>query len=127
MDDKLFRDEGSCDERLPLGSEQFAFVAGTPFPSNPAASAVMFSPLPYDVCMEASDQTSIAIESFWNPKKLNHDAARQEQRLYWSLKSVAERLAGATELTRNLYRMRGFDIDERKPDLTPRRVHRRQG
>jgi hypothetical protein len=61
------------------------------------------------------------------PRKLNHREARMEQLLYWSRKSVAERLAAATELTRRMYRMRGIDIDERKADFTPRRVRRRQG
>jgi hypothetical protein len=58
------------------------------------------------------------------PRKLSHEAARMEQRLYWSQKSVQERLAAMTELTRRMYRMRGIDIDERKTDFTPRRVHR---
>ena len=61
------------------------------------------------------------------PRKLSHAGARMEQRLYWSRKSIAERLAAATELTRRMYRMRGIDIDERKADLTPRRVRRSQG
>ena len=60
------------------------------------------------------------------PRKLNHEAARREQRLYWSGKSVAQRLAAATELTKRMYRMRGIDIDERKADFTPSRVRRRQ-
>jgi len=50
-----------------------------------------------------------------------------EQRMYWSQKTVTERLAAATELTRRMYRMRGIDIDERKADFTPSRVRRRQG
>jgi len=50
-----------------------------------------------------------------------------EQLLYWSRKSIPERLAAATELTRRMYRMRGIDIDERKADFTPSRVRRRQG
>ncbi len=48
-----------------------------------------------------------------------------EQREYWSRKSIAERLAAATELTRRMYQMRGIDIDERKTDFTPSRVRRR--
>ncbi len=48
------------------------------------------------------------------PRRLSPAAARTEQRLYWSRKSVPERLAAATELTRRMYRMRGIDIDERK-------------
>jgi len=61
------------------------------------------------------------------PRKLTHEQARMEQRLYWSGKSMSERLAAATELTKRLYRMRGIDLDERKADFTPRRVRRRQG
>jgi len=61
------------------------------------------------------------------PRKLSYGGARMEQRVYWSGKSVAERLAAATELTRRMYRMRGIDIDERKADFTPSRVRRRQG
>ena len=61
------------------------------------------------------------------PRKLSHGQARMEQMLYWSRKSVPERLAAATALTKRMYRMRGIDLDERKTDLTPRRVSRRQG
>lgn len=61
------------------------------------------------------------------PRKLSHAEARTEQRLYWSRKSIPERLAAATELTRRMYRMRGIDIDERKADFTPGRVRRSQG
>jgi hypothetical protein len=50
-----------------------------------------------------------------------------EHLLYWSRKSIPERLAAATALTRRMYRMRGIDLDELKADLTPRRVRRRQG
>jgi len=60
------------------------------------------------------------------PRKLTPLQARMEQRLYWSRKSAPERLAAATALTKRLYRMRGIDLDERKADLTPRRVSRRQ-
>jgi hypothetical protein len=69
------------------------------------------------------------IEGAWllTPRKLSHGGARMEQRMYWSQKSVTERLAAATELTRRMYRMRGIDIDERKADFTPSRVRRRQG
>ncbi len=62
----------------------------------------------------------------WNPRMLTHEQARAEQRLAWSRMSAGERLAAATELIRRMYRMRGIDIDERKADLTPRRVRRRQ-
>jgi len=61
------------------------------------------------------------------PRTLTPQQARMEQLLYWSRKSVPERLAAATELTRRMYKMRGIDIDERKTDLTPSRVRRRQG
>lgn len=60
-------------------------------------------------------------------RKLSHEQARTEQRLYWSRKSIAERLAAATALTERLYKMRGIDINERKTDFTPSRVRRRQG
>jgi hypothetical protein len=61
------------------------------------------------------------------PRKLDRRQARLEQLLYWSRKSVPERLAAATELTRRMYKMRGIDINERKTDFTPSRVRRRQG
>jgi hypothetical protein len=57
-------------------------------------------------------------------RKLSHDEARMEQHIYWSRKTVAERLAAMTELTRRMYKMRGIDIDERKTDFTPSRVRR---
>jgi hypothetical protein len=60
-------------------------------------------------------------------RKLSHAEARTEQRLYWSSKSIPERLAAATALTKRLYQMRGIDIDEQETDLTLRRVSRRQG
>jgi hypothetical protein len=50
-----------------------------------------------------------------------------EQMLYWSRKSIPERLAAATALTRRMYRMRGIDLDEQEADFTPGRVRRRQG
>jgi hypothetical protein len=54
-----------------------------------------------------------------------------EQRLYWSRKSIPERLAAMTELTRRMHQMRGIEIHESeadKPaDLTPRRVRRSKG
>jgi hypothetical protein len=61
------------------------------------------------------------------PRKLTFAQARAEQRLYWSKKSIPERLAAATALTKRMYAMRGIDIDERKADFTPRRVSRRRG
>jgi hypothetical protein len=60
------------------------------------------------------------------PRKLTHEQARTEQRLYWSGKSMAERLTAMTELTKRLYQMRGINLDERKADFTPRRVRRRK-
>ena len=61
------------------------------------------------------------------PRKLSHAGARAEQRIYWGGKSIPERLAAATELTRRMYRMQGIDIDERKADFTFSRVRRHQG
>jgi len=61
------------------------------------------------------------------PRKLTYEQARMEQRLYWSKKSIPERLAAMTALTRGMNAMRGIFIDEEKPDFTPRRVRRRQG
>ena len=60
-------------------------------------------------------------------RKLSHEQARTEEHLYWSRKSIPERLAAATALTQRLYRMRGIDIDEQQADFTPRRVPRRKG
>jgi hypothetical protein len=57
-------------------------------------------------------------------RKLNHQEARLEQLLYWSRKTIPERLAAMTALTKRMYRMRGIDIDEQQTDLTPRRVAR---
>jgi hypothetical protein len=61
------------------------------------------------------------------PRKLTHQQARMEQLLYWSRKTIPERLAAMTALTRRMNEMRGIFIDEQNPDLTPRRVRRRQG
>jgi hypothetical protein len=60
------------------------------------------------------------------PRKLTPEQARTEQRLYWGRKSPAERLAGAAALTKRSYSMLGIDLNERKADLTPSRVSRRQ-
>ena len=62
----------------------------------------------------------------WVPRKLTHEQGKMEQRLYWSRKSIPERLAAATALTKRLYKMRGVDLDEFKTDFTPRRISRRQ-
>ncbi len=62
-----------------------------------------------------------------SPRKLSHEEARREQLLYWSRKTIPERLAAMTALTRRMYLMRGIDIDEFKADFTPRRIPRRKG
>ena len=62
-----------------------------------------------------------------SPRRLTREQAREEQRAYWSGKSVAERLAAMTELNRRMYAMRGIDVDERKTDFTPRWVRRSKG
>ena len=65
---------------------------------------------------------------FWDaPRRLTHEEGRAEQRLYWSKKTMAERIAAATELTRQLLAYRGIDIDQQAADLTPRFVSRRKG
>ena len=61
------------------------------------------------------------------PRKLTHQQARMEQLLYWSRKSIPERLAAMTALTRRMYEMRGISINEHEADYTPRRIRRRQG
>ncbi len=72
-------------------------------------------------CMERP----VADEQDWpTPRKLSHDGARLEQLVSWSRKSIPERLAVATALTRRMYAMRGIDIDERKTDFTVSRVRR---
>ena len=67
-------------------------------------------------------EEAIPVAHGWSARKLTHAEARMEQRLYWSGKSVAERLAAMTELTRRMYRMRGIDLDEFQTDVTARRV-----
>ena len=59
-------------------------------------------------------------------RKLSPEQARAEQRLYWSSKTPAERLAAMTALTKRSYSLLGINLDERKADLTPRRVSRRR-
>ena len=59
-----------------------------------------------------------------SPRKLTHHQARLEQLLYWSRKTIPERLAAAAALTKRMYQMRGIDIDQFKADLTPSRVRR---
>lgn len=58
------------------------------------------------------------------PRNLTHDAARLEQRVYWSRKSIPERLAAMTALTRRMYEMRGIAYDEQEADFTPSRIRR---
>jgi hypothetical protein len=57
-------------------------------------------------------------------RKLTREQAKLEQRLYWSRKTIPERLAAGAALTKRLYRMLGIDIDEQQADLTPRRIPR---
>jgi hypothetical protein len=47
----------------------------------------------------------------WVPRKLTREEGKMEQRLYWSRKSIPERLAAMTELTRRMYKMRGTPSD----------------
>ena len=63
----------------------------------------------------------------WAPRNLTHDQARVEQRLYWSGKSMAERLAAAAALKKRMLAMRGIDLDEQSTDFRPRFVSRRLG
>lgn len=62
----------------------------------------------------------------WSARKLTREQARLEHLLYWSRKTVAERLEASEALTRRLYQMRGIDLDDGKADLTARRVRRRK-
>jgi hypothetical protein len=62
----------------------------------------------------------------FTPRKLTHHQARMEQLLYWSRKTIPERLAAATALTVRMYKMRGISFDEQEADFTPSRVRRRQ-
>jgi hypothetical protein len=68
-----------------------------------------------------------SIPNDWAPRKLTRAQASAEQRVYWSRKTIPERLAAMTDLTKRMYRMRGIDLDELKADIAPRRVRRRQG
>lgn len=69
---------------------------------------------------------AIAEAPFSRPRKLSHHEARTEQRVYWSRKSIPERLEAAAALTRRLYEMRGIAYDEPKADFTPSRIRRRR-
>lgn len=59
-------------------------------------------------------------------RKLTHEQARLEQRICWSQKSIAERLAAMTALTERMYRMRGIDLHELQTDFRVSRVSRSQ-
>jgi hypothetical protein len=63
----------------------------------------------------------------FNPRKLTREQARMEHLLYWSRKTIPERLAAMTALTARMYAMRGISIDERKADFTVSRVRRGKG
>jgi hypothetical protein len=69
---------------------------------------------------------TIPVLESWAPRKLTHLQGKAEQRLYWSGKSIPERLAAMTALTKRMYLMRGIDIDEFKADFTVSRVRRRK-
>lgn len=60
-------------------------------------------------------------------RKLGYREARMEQLVYWSRKSIPERLAAATALTRRMYQMRGIAYDEQEADFTASRVRRQRG
>lgn len=51
-------------------------------------------------------------------RKLTHEEARAEQRLYWSRKSPAERLSAMWELNRRMALWRGVDPDQQNTDWT---------
>jgi len=57
-------------------------------------------------------------------RKFTYAETRAELRLYWSKKTVQERLAAMTEVTRRLQRMRGLDVEALNADGTVSRVCR---
>ncbi len=63
----------------------------------------------------------------WAPRKLTSAQGQLEQLAYWQSKTIPERLAGATALTRRMYKMRGIDLDAFEADFSPSRVSRRKG
>jgi hypothetical protein len=65
------------------------------------------------------------VEKF-DARMMTREQAKTEERLYWSRKTAAERLAGAAAITRDLYRMRGIDLDAPGPSLTAQFVARRR-
>ena len=60
-------------------------------------------------------------------RKLRYHEARMEDLVYWSRKSIPERLAAAASLTRRMYQMRGIAYDEQEADFTFSRVRRHRG
>ncbi len=60
-------------------------------------------------------------------RMLSHEEARAEQLVYWSQRSIPERLEAAAALTRRMKQMRGIPHDEQETDLTPSRVRRSKG
>ena len=82
----------------------------------------------YDRAMKTEDQTPASEgAAFEGARKLSYREARLEQLVFWSRKSVAERLAAMTALTRRMVEMRGIAYDEREADFTVSRVRRRRG
>ena len=61
------------------------------------------------------------------PRRLTREQGKVEQRLYWSRKTIPERLAAMTALNERMYRMRGIRLDEQEADFTVSRVRRRKG
>jgi len=65
-------------------------------------------------------------EEQWAPRKLTHAQGLKEQLMYWRGRTIPERLAAATALTRRMYKMRGIDLDAFQTDFSPRRISRRK-
>jgi hypothetical protein len=57
-------------------------------------------------------------------RRLTREQAEEEERRYWSGKTVAERLEACAALNRRLLLMRGINVDEREADFTPLRIPR---
>jgi hypothetical protein len=66
-------------------------------------------------------------EEQWAPRKQTHSQGLIEQLMYWRGRTIQERLAAATALTRRMYKMRGIDLDAFQTDFSPRRISRRKG
>ena len=60
------------------------------------------------------------------PRKLTHEQAKQEQRLYWRDKSMAERLAAMSALNERLNRMQGIERGDQRTDFAVKGVSRRK-